>query len=78
MATIQIRDIPEHVYERVRRRARAHGQSIQAYMREQVIDMAEAPTKAEVAAGIEAALAEYGPTRGGADSIVADVHADRR
>jgi plasmid stability protein len=78
MATIQIREIPEDVYERVRRRARAQGQSIQAYMREQVIELAERPTKAEVVAEVEAALRRYGPAGAGADAIVADVHADRR
>ena len=78
MATIQIREIPEHVYERVRRRARAQGKSIQAYMRERVIEMAESPTKAEVAAALEAALLEHGPAGASADAIVGDVHAERR
>ena len=32
MALIQIRDVPEETYETIRRRARAAGQSIQAYM----------------------------------------------
>ena len=77
MATIQVREIPEHVYEKVRRRARAQGMSIQAYMREQVIEMAESPTKGEVAAAIEVALARHGPAGAKADEIVADVHADR-
>lgn len=78
MATIQIREVPEDAYERIRRRARAQGKSIQAYMREQVIGLAATPTKAEVVATVEAALAEHGPTWADADAIVADVHADRR
>ncbi len=75
MATIQIREIPESVYEVIRRRARAHGQSIQAYMRERVVEMAGRPTKAEAVEALEAAL-DKGPVD--AASIVADVRADRR
>jgi plasmid stability protein len=60
VATIQIRDIPEETYETIRLRARAAGQSIQAYMRDQVIAMAAQPTKEEVIADIEAVLAEEG------------------
>lgn len=65
MATVQIRDIPEDVYETIRKRARAAGQSIQAYMREQVIDLATRRTKEEALAAVEATLAKYqtpGPT----------------
>jgi plasmid stability protein len=60
VATIQIRDIPEEVYETIRLRSRAAGQSIQAYMRDQVIALAAQPTKAEVVAAIEAVLARAG------------------
>jgi len=70
MATIQIRDIPEDAYETIRRRARAAGQSIQAYMRDQVIDLASRRTKEEVFAAVNATLAKRttpGPTR---ESIV--------
>ena len=47
MATIQVRDVPEDAYEVIRRRARARGQSIQAYMRDEVVRLAEAETTAE-------------------------------
>jgi plasmid stability protein len=70
MATMQIRDIPEDVYETLRKRARAAGQSIQAYMREQMIDLASRRTKEEVFAMVESTRAkrpESGPTR---ESIV--------
>ena len=40
MALIQIRDVPEDVYETIRRRARRNGQSIQKYMLAQVTDIA--------------------------------------
>jgi plasmid stability protein len=70
MATMQIRDIPEDVYETLRKRARAAGQSIQAYMREQMIDLASRRTKEEVFAVVESTRAKRpasGPTR---ESIV--------
>ena len=77
VATIQIRDIPEDAYETIRLRARAAGQSIQAYMRDQVIALAAQPTKDEVVAAIKAVLAREGRPATMAD-IVADVEADRR
>jgi antitoxin FitA len=39
VATIQIRDIPDDVHEALQKRARAAGQSLQAYMREQVVEL---------------------------------------
>ncbi len=62
MATIQIRDIPEDVYETIRHRAKTAGQSIQAYMRDQIVQLAGKRTKAEVMFELEAALqADPGP-----------------
>ena len=40
MALIQIRDVPEDVYETIRRRARRNGQSIQKYMLAQITEAA--------------------------------------
>ncbi len=37
MATIQVRDIPDDVYAEIRRQAGAAGQSLQSFMREQVV-----------------------------------------
>ena len=76
VATIQIRDIPEDAYETIRLRARAAGQSIQAYMRDQVIALASQPTKNEVVAAIRAVLAREGRPAAMAD-IVADLEAGR-
>ena len=76
VATIQIRDIPEDTYETIRLRARAAGQSIQAYMRDQVIALAAQPTKNDVMAAIRAVLAREGRPTTMAD-IVADVEAGR-
>ena len=76
MATIQIRNIPREAYETIRRRARADGKSIQAYMRGQVIAMAASKTTEEVLAAIEASLAESGGTD--LDKIVEYKDTDRR
>ena len=56
MATIQVRDVPEDVAETYRRRAQASGKSLQSYMREQLIAMAQRRDKAEVMAIVERAL----------------------
>ena len=60
MATIEIRDLPDAAYDVLRQRARDRGQSLQAYMRETVIDLAFTPTKAEVIVEIERSLAAEG------------------
>ncbi|BBY06802.1 FitA-like ribbon-helix-helix domain-containing protein [Mycobacterium noviomagense] len=57
MATIQIRDVPEEVAQTYRRRAEAAGKSLQAYMREQLIEGARRRDKAEVIAVLEQTLA---------------------
>ncbi|AHI00923.1 hypothetical protein GCM10010174_14520 [Kutzneria viridogrisea] len=77
MATIQVRDIPEDAYETLRKRARAAGQSIQAYMRDQIIALASQRTKEEVVAAIDMTLLNEG-TAITMDSIVTDLAADRR
>ncbi len=79
MATIQVREVPEDAYEVLRRRARDAGQSLQAYMRDQVIALASRPTKEEVAAQIDAFFARRrpGPSPTVA-SIVEDVASGRR
>ncbi len=53
MATIQIRDISEDAYEIIRRRARAAGQSIQAYMKKAIERMARQPDDDEIFADLE-------------------------
>jgi plasmid stability protein len=78
MATIQIRDLPEGTYETIRRRARAAGQSIQAYMRSRVIEFAATPTKAEALAAIEESLARHGASGARPAETADDVAADRR
>jgi len=77
MATIQIRAIPDDVYDIVRKRARAAGQSIQSYMRDVVIEFASTPTTEEVLAEMARARATDdldGVTR---ESILDALDADR-
>jgi plasmid stability protein len=78
MPTIQVREIPEDVYEVIRKRARTAGRSIQSYMRDWIIDFAANPTTGEALAAMEAAL-EASDTNGATrESILADLAADRR
>lgn len=78
MATIQVRDIPENDYEVLRRRARDAGQSIQAYMRDRVRELARRPTADELRRAVEAYHREH-PRRApfDADAVVAGIDADR-
>jgi antitoxin FitA len=78
MATIQVREIPEDLYEVLRRRARRAGQSMQAYMRDQLVALAERPTKEEVIEEIEAVLGRAGGGEPAAASIADDLAAERR
>lgn len=48
MPTIQVRDVPQDAYEVLRRRAASAGQSLQAYMRAQVIGLASQPDDDEI------------------------------
>jgi hypothetical protein len=77
MATIQIRDIPEDSYEIIRECARTAGQSIQTYMREQVIDFTARRTSKEAWDAVEADIqAEHTPGSG-REKIVQDVREAR-
>jgi antitoxin FitA len=78
MATIQVREIPEDLYEVLRRRARRAGQSMQAYMHGQIINLARQPTKEEAVEEIEAVLRKTGPPEPEAASVLADLAAERR
>lgn len=77
MATIQIRDIPDEVHEELQRRARKAGQSLQAYMREQIVSTTRAQARwAEAVAEWEAYLAANPPTVT-REQIVNDLGEDR-
>lgn len=77
MALIQIRDVPEDVYESIRRRARRAGQSIQAYMLARTVEMGRRPTPDEVLAELEADLTKRPPLRVDTDTLLSDRDADR-
>ena len=78
MATIQVREIPEDVYEVLRRRARRAGQSMQAYMHDQVVAWAQRPTKEEAIEQIEAVLRRTTSREPTPAGILADLAAERR
>lgn len=78
VATIQIREVPEEAYEVLRRRARQAGQSIQAYMRDEIVAIAARPTKSEAVLMIETILGHTGKADPTARSILADLAAERR
>jgi plasmid stability protein len=76
--TIQVREVPEETYRVIRLRAKAEGKSLQAFMRDLLIELASRRTKAEAAAAIEEALARYGGAGSTPEQIVAAVRAGRR
>jgi len=78
VSTIQIRDVPEESYEILRGRARRAGQSLQAYMREEVVALAGRPTKKDSLDAIEAVLGRLATQDPTAESIVDDLAAGRR
>jgi antitoxin FitA len=78
MATIQVREIPEDLYEVLRRRARRAGQSMQAYMRAQLVALAERPTKQEAVEEIETVLSHIEIKEPTAASVIDDLAAERR
>jgi antitoxin FitA len=77
MALIQIRDVPEDVYESIHRRARRAGQSIQAYMLARTVEIGRRPTPDEVLAELDGDLATRPPLAVDTDALLADRDADR-
>jgi plasmid stability protein len=77
MSTIQIRNIPEPVYEEIRRRARARHQSIQQFMLAEVHRMVQRADKEELVHRIEQFKARAG-IEVDVEQMLADLEADRR
>lgn len=77
MALIQIRDVPEDVYESIRRRARRAGQSIQAYMLARTVEIGRRPTPDEVLADLESDLAQRPALRVDTNDLLTDRDTDR-
>ena len=79
MATIQIRDIPDDVHEYLQQQARKAGQSLQAYMRTQMIEETRSRVRRAAALQrLETLLDEDGDVELTAEQIVEHLHADRR
>lgn len=79
MATIQIRDIPDEVHEELQRRAREAGQSLQAYMRDHVVEWTNAQArKANALRRLDELLARDGALGLTTEQILEDLDADRR
>lgn len=78
VATIQIREVPEESYEVLRRRARQAGQSIQAYMRDEIVAIAARPTKREAIEMIEAILDRTDGPDPTTRSVLGDLAVERR
>ena len=79
MATIQIRDVPDDVHDVLTGLAEQAGQSLQAYMRQQIVDLVVARgRKAEAIARLTALLDRDGDAGWTAEQIVADLEAERR
>jgi plasmid stability protein len=75
MATIQIRDVPDDAYEALREQAREAGQSLQAYMRGRVVEMARIQARrAEIFAELNAALATDRGSGIRTEDILADLY----
>ena len=77
VATIQIRDISEDANEVIRRRARAAGQSIQAYMKRHMERMASEPDDEELFSDLERFVETHG-IRLDIAALLADLDAGRR
>jgi antitoxin FitA len=79
MATIQIRDIPDDVYEALRQEAEAAGQSLQAYVRERVVQMARIEARrAEIFAELNATPAKDRGSGIRREDVLADLDGTRR
>ena len=77
MATIQIRDVSEEAHEIIRRRARAAGQSIQAYMKTAVERLAREPEDTELFADLDSFVETYG-IRLDMQALLEDIDQGRR
>ena len=78
VATIQIRDVPDDVYETIRHRAKAGGQSIQAYMLAQVTAHARRKTKEEALAEFDEVMARGNSPGLTVDSVMEALEEVRR
>jgi antitoxin FitA len=79
MATIQIRDVPDDVHEMLQERARGSGRSLQAFMRDHVVEWTQAQSrKAAALRRLDEFLEREGGAGMTAEQILGDLDADRR
>lgn len=78
MALIQIRDVPEDVYETIRRRARRNGQSIQKYMLAQLTDIARLADLDEAFDELDKIHARMPEHAIDIDQVIADIRSGRQ
>jgi plasmid stability protein len=79
VATIQIRDIPDDVHERLQQRARQAGPSLQAYMCQWVVDRTRSEDRrAAVLAELEDTMRRDGGSGVTTQQILDDLDDDRR
>ena len=79
MATIQVRDVPDDVHEELQERAREAGQSLQAYMREQIVEASRSRSRRAAAVRrLETFLEQEGDLGLTGEQIVELLHAERR
>ena len=77
MATIQVRNIPEDVHRVYRVRAAEAGQSLQEYVRSQLVELAGLSTPAEIVAEVRREIALEGPGGFSTTSAAEIVRQDR-
>jgi antitoxin FitA len=58
MADLDLMDVPEESYEVLRNRAELAGQTLEDYLRDQIVALASRPTKLEAIEAIEEMLAK--------------------
>lgn len=78
MATIQIRDVPDPVHRVYKARAAAAGQSLQEYLRAELIEGAMLRDPGELAAEVEAEISTEGAAGYATVSATAFVRDDRQ
>ena len=77
MTAITIRDVPDDTRKELAARAARSGQSMQEYLRRELIRLASVPTVEDWLAKVEANKEQHG-LRLSADEIVAMIHEGRR
>jgi plasmid stability protein len=77
MATIQIRNVPDHVHRVYRQRAAVAGMSLQEYLLAELSRNAGLRTPAELVAEVEQRLRAEGGEGFATVSTVGDIRADR-